>query len=293
MSSYRREVTVGGLVLLGIAAFFLGATWLKGTTIGGADHIFVSFDNIGTLKTGAPVRVSGAPIGRVEKIELLEFGRVIVSLTYDEEKVRPTRDGKAMLVAVGMLGDMAIDFEPGAGATITEADTLRGTVVSGLFDAAAGLTARADTVMTSLNRMFDTAIVVDLRQTLQSTDRLMTYLRDPQRGPTSELPATMRSLQLVSARLDSTLRAIDAARLQSGLDSTLASTSNMANRFAATSARLDSLLAKIERGEGTLGKLASDSTLYDEIRRTMAATAALIEEMKKDPGKIGITVKMF
>ncbi len=293
MHSYQKEATVGGLVLLGIAAFFLGATWLKGTTIGGANHIFVTFADVGTLKSGAPVRVSGAPIGRVEEIELLEFGRVLVALTYDEEKVRPTRDGKASLVAVGMLGDMAIDFEPGNGATITDADTLVGTVARVIFGAAATVAARADTVMSSLNRMLDTNMVVDLRRTLSSTDRLMTYLADPRRGPTAELPATMRSLQLVSARLDSTLRQLDAARLQNRVDSTMRSAGAMAERFAATSARLDSLLAKVERGEGTLGKLANDDALYDEIRKTMAATAALIDEMKKDPGKIGITVKMF
>ena len=293
MSSYRREVTVGGIVLVGIAAFFLGTTWLRGLSIGAADHVYVVYDDIGMLKAGAPVRVSGAPIGRVEKIELMDVGRVIVTFTYDGEKVRPTKSGTAALVAVGMLGDVAIDFDPGRGAPLTEADTLVGTTEKGLFDVGAGLAARADTVMSSLNRMLDTNMVIDLRRTLASTDRLMSYLADPRRGPAAELPATMRSLQMVSARLDSTLRALDAAALQSRVDSTMRSAGDMAARFSATSARLDSLLGKIERGDGTLGKLANDPALYDEIRKTMAATAALIDEIKKDPGKIGITVKMF
>lgn len=239
------------------------------------------------------MQVSGAPIGRVEDIELLSVGRVLVTFTYDADKVTPTRDGTAALVSVGMLGDMAIDFDPGRGVPLTDADTLIGSSTPGLFDVGAGLAARADTVMSSLNRMLDTGAVVDLRRTLNSTERLMNYLADQRRGPTAELPATMRSLQQVSARLDSTLRALDAAALSSRVDSTMRSAANMAERFAATSARLDSLLAKVERGDGTLGRLANDSTLYVEIRRTMAATAALIDEMKKDPGKIGITVKMF
>ncbi len=293
MHSYQKEVTVGGLVLLGVAAFFFGATWLRGKSIGGADHVRVLYEDIGTLKNGAPVQVSGAPIGRVEDIELLSVGRVLVTFTYDAKRVQPTRDGNAALVSVGMLGDMAIDFDPGRGAPLTDADTLVGTSKPGFFDVGTGLAARADTVMSSLNRMLDTAMVVDLRRTLNSTERLMTYLSDQRRGPTAELPATMRSLQAVSARLDSTLRQLDAPALNARLDSTMRSASDMAQRFGATSARLDSLLAKVQRGEGTLGRLASDSTLYDEIRKTMAATAALIDEMKKDPGKIGITVKMF
>ena len=51
-------------------------------------------------------------------------------------------------------------------------------------------------------------------------------------------------------------------------------------------------MAKIQRGEGTMGKLASDSMLYVDLRKTLQATTDLINEMKKNPGKIGITVRI-
>ena len=56
---------------------------------------------------------------------------------------------------------------------------------------------------------------------------------------------------------------------------------------------MDSILAAIRRGEGTLGKLAADSGLYMDLRRTLQATSDLIDELAKNPGKIGVTVKLF
>ena len=57
--------------------------------------------------------------------------------------------------------------------------------------------------------------------------------------------------------------------------------STISDRLAATSTRVDAMLARIERGEGTLGKLASDTLLYSDLRRTMKATADLIDEINR------------
>jgi phospholipid/cholesterol/gamma-HCH transport system substrate-binding protein len=67
----------------------------------------------------------------------------------------------------------------------------------------------------------------------------------------------------------------------------------MFDRLAAATTRMDSLMGKIQRGEGTMGKLATDSMLYVDLRKTLQATTDLINEIKKNPGKIGVTVRIF
>jgi phospholipid/cholesterol/gamma-HCH transport system substrate-binding protein len=71
------------------------------------------------------------------------------------------------------------------------------------------------------------------------------------------------------------------------------------DNFTTTSAKLDTftttlgslslslknLTQKIESGEGTLGKLVSDSTLYDELKKTSRNVDELITDIKKNPGK--------
>jgi phospholipid/cholesterol/gamma-HCH transport system substrate-binding protein len=291
MHSYHKEATVGALVLVALAAFVAGTLWLRGKSIG-SPELNVVFADIGNLKEGAPVRVSGAPVGRVEEIVFEGVGKVRVGVIFSVD-ITPAETARASIGSIGMLGDAVINLDPGQGAPLARGATIQGTSEVGLFDKGAQLADQAAITMTSLNRMLDTALVIELRQTLASSQRLLNYYADAKSGPTAELGATMRALQSTSARLDSTLVGLDAPALQARLDTTMRSAGNLSDRLAATSARVDSMLARIERGEGTLGKLASDTLLYGDLRRTMKATADLIDEIKKNPGKLGITVRVF
>lgn len=291
MNSYQKEAAVGLLVLLGAVAFVGGGMFLRNQTIQSPD-VMVLFSDIGNLKDGAPVRISGAPIGRVDGITFEGVGKVRIGIIFTE-KIVPTTNAKASIGSVGMLGDVIVNFDPGSGAPLPEGQVIIGSVEPGLVDRGNEIAEKASLALTNVNRMLDTGLVVDLRHTLQTTDRLLQYLSDQKGGPTSEVNATMRSLQATSARLDTTLSQLDAKSLQVRLDSTMRSTGQLADRLSATTARMDSLLAQIQRGEGTLGKLASDSGLYVDLRHTLQATNGLIDELKKNPGKIGITVKVF
>jgi phospholipid/cholesterol/gamma-HCH transport system substrate-binding protein len=293
LNSYYKEATVGLLVLVGLVLFVFGTMWLRGRAWGNPPALTAAFSDILTLKEGSPVRVSGAVVGSVETIRLERPGRVLVTMTYDRELITPTDNATATLIGIGMLGDMAIDIDPGSGGPLAEGTVITGTVTKGIFDSAADLVDQASTTMTSVSAMMDTALIGDLRRTLASSERLLAYLADSRNGPTAEVNETMRALQGVSVRLDSTLGAVDARALGARLDSTLRSTDQLATRLAASSAQVDSILSAIRRGEGTLGKLAADSGLYVDLRRTLQATSDLIDEIAKNPGKIGVTVKLF
>lgn len=293
MHSYHKEATVGLLVILGFAGFIVGGLWLKGSAIGNPPRVTVAYTDVQTLKDGSPVTVSGAVIGRVESITLERPGRVLVEITYKDDLVTPTTEATAALVSVGLLGDMAIDFDPGNGAPLGPGQVIEGTTASGLMDIGGKLAEQASVTLASINRMLDTAMVSDLRQTLASTQRLMAYLADTRNGPAAEVGATMRQLQTSAARLDSTMADIDAAALTARLDTTLKQAGNASDRLAGLTARMDTLLGRITRGEGTLGKLMADTTLYAELTRTLNATSALIDSLAKHPEKVGITVKIF
>jgi phospholipid/cholesterol/gamma-HCH transport system substrate-binding protein len=290
MNSYYKNATIGLIVILGIVVFVVGSLWLRGKTIRSPD-VQVVFADIGNLKEGAPVRVSGAPVGRVSEIQFMGVGHVRVGLMVDGT-VHPTKAAKVSITGVGMLGDAVITFDPGQGAPLVAGDTVHGTMASGLFDKGAELADKASETLTSVQAMMDKELIVDLRHSLQQSQELMKYLMDQKSGPTAEINATMRSLQATTAVLDTTLRALDPKKLQSGLDSTMRSSRQMFDRLASATGRMDSIMAKIQRGEGTMGKLATDSMLYVDLRKTMQATTDLINEIKKNPGKIGITVRI-
>lgn len=293
MNSYQKEILVGVFVLVAVSAFIAGALWLRGKGVG-RDDVYVVFSDVATLKDASTVRISGAQVGRVDGINFIAPGRVIVGLKFAKKnQVRVTSTAAATVTAIGMLGDYMVVLDPGKGTPLQRGDTIRGTVAAGVFDRVSEVATKASETMTRLNAMLDTQLVVELRHTLVSTQKFMKYLADEKNGPTAQVNPTMVALQNTSARLDSTLAQVDPRRLQTRLDSTMRSAGGAADRLAATAARADSLMAIIQHGNGTMGRLMNDSTMYGDLRKALQEMTALLAEIKKNPGKIGVTVKVF
>jgi phospholipid/cholesterol/gamma-HCH transport system substrate-binding protein len=60
---------------------------------------------------------------------------------------------------------------------------------------------------------------------------------------------------------------------------------------------IDTLLRRMNRGEGTLGRMASDTTLYHDLHELSVSLTALLTDLKEHPDKYMkpglIRVKMF
>src|SRR5687768_15894549 len=111
---YKQEVTVGGIVILAIVLFIVGTTWLSGRSIGGDsdDYWKIQFGQAGNLKASSAVRISGVAVGRVEQIQLVDVGKVLVFVSLPE-RIVPKVDATASIVSIGFVGDAAIEFDPG------------------------------------------------------------------------------------------------------------------------------------------------------------------------------------
>jgi phospholipid/cholesterol/gamma-HCH transport system substrate-binding protein len=103
----------------------------------------------------------------------------------------------------------------------------------------------------------------------------------------------MQSLQQLAARLDTTLADPAVAGILRNTDTLTRDLAGMTRQFTSMSARLDTLLSGVNQGRGTIGKFATDSTLYYELRDLSARMKGLVAELEKNPGKLGITVKVF
>ena len=284
------EVIVGLMVLIGIAVFVGGGLWLRGKKVGAPD-VQVVFTDIGNLKEGAPVRISGAPVGRVVDVHFDTVGQVTVGLKLSS-RAMPSTNARARIVSIGMLGDQMIDFDPGAGPPLPKGTVIRGTMEKGVMEKGTELAEKASEVMTNLNAMLDKQLIVDFRRSLANMSKLMAYLADEKKGPTSQVNATMLALQSTSARLDSTLKAIDPKALETRIDTTLRATTKLMDRLTLVSAHADSLMQKLQRGDGTMGKLMNDSTLYTDLHRTLVSFQRLVDELAKNPGKSAVTVRI-
>jgi phospholipid/cholesterol/gamma-HCH transport system substrate-binding protein len=300
--AYKQEATVGTLVILAFVAFFAGTTWLSGRSVGtNSDKFYrIQFRDASNLKASSVVRISGVGVGKVEKIELADVGRVLVSVSLPD-KIKPRLDASASVVAVGFVGDAAIEFDPGdAAEPLPRNKIIIGAQKSGLTDRAAQLSDRADSVLlgaqTIVNQktadeLYET--MNELQATLRATQHTMRVLSDTRTGPSAELSKTMVTFRALGTRLDSTLANPALARTLGRADTLTGNLAAMTAQLTVTSARLDSVLAGVNSGRGTLGKFATDSGFYTDIRELSQSMKRLLDELQKHPGKIPVTVKLF
>jgi phospholipid/cholesterol/gamma-HCH transport system substrate-binding protein len=290
---YKQEVTVGGLVLLGVVLFLGGTMWLGGRRMPGAASVKVSFSDAMTLKRGSPVKVSGVSLGTVEGIDYQSYGKVLVRLNLDKRAL-PRKDASATLATVGLVADAVVNFNPGTAAEPLPPDAvIEGTIERGIMDMGSELGGKAGRLMDGVNQVQFKQLSEDLSRTLQSFQRLSATYSDTRGGPVAQLTSTMESLQRVSARIDSVLAAAQLDRSLRTADSMMASVNRLTTDAQATARQLDELLGRVNRGEGTLGKFASDTAFYDNARKLMQSLQEFVDDLKKHPGKLGITVKVF
>ena len=206
---YTREATVGAIVLVAIVVFVFGTMWLSGRSVNSANTVRIQFDNVSGLKRASPVRVSGVNVGKVEKIEFMDVGKVLVVASLPP-KIRPRVDASAKIVSVTLVGDYAVDFDPGrASEFLPMGRVILGTQDLGLTGRAAVLAERVDSMLLGAQGIVNERTAAQLRSTL-------TALEAPSRRPSApcDLPDTATAPAEItrpcprfasSARLDSTL----------------------------------------------------------------------------------------
>jgi phospholipid/cholesterol/gamma-HCH transport system substrate-binding protein len=290
---YKQEVTVGTLVLVSVALFIWGTMWLGGRSFSREPTVKVSFTDAGTLKRGSPVKVSGVLLGSVQAIDYQEYGKVIVQLDLDP-RVKPRRDAAAELASVGLVADAVINFNPGTAAEALPLDAvIVGTVDKGFMALGEELSSKAKEVMSGLSDIANKRLAEDLSRTLGAVQRMADLYSNPKAGPSAELERTLIEVQRMGARLDSTLNEFKLSGTLSQADTLMRNLSRLSGDAHASALRLDTLLARVNRGEGTLGKFTTDTAFYTNAQRLLKSIQEFVDDVKKHPGKIGLTVRVF
>jgi len=115
------ELGTGLFVLLGFAALFFLVTQITNREIGLGDQgyrLTASFEQVGGLKPGAPVSMSGVTVGRVELIsyDFNEYKARVV-LRIDGAFDRIPDDSDASIYTAGLLGGQYVGIGPGGSET--------------------------------------------------------------------------------------------------------------------------------------------------------------------------------
>jgi phospholipid/cholesterol/gamma-HCH transport system substrate-binding protein len=289
--SYKQEVGVGALVLAGLAVFTVGMLWLTGRSLsskGATAHVV--FSNVAGLKEGDPVMVSGVKKGRVLLVRLDRVGHVTVTLELSSD-VKPRIDASATVAAGDFFGGRFIDYFPGSDTTqyLPSNGTITGTREEQLTDVAAGVATKANALLTNATALVNAQLATDIHNTLLATQHGMEVLTKAGNGPLiGQTTQTLASVERLMNHLDTLMMSGTGQRIDT-LTTNLAA---LTHQLAGATQSLNSLLAKMDKGQGTLGKIATDTTLYVDLHNTLTSLSALLTDLKERPGRY-LTVKVF
>jgi len=287
--TYKQEIGVGALVLMGLAVFTVGLFWLTGRSIKSTGvKADVVFSNVSGLKQGDPVMVSGVKKGRVQSVKLQRVGRVDVVLELTSD-VKPRLDASALVGQLDFFGGRFIDYSPGSDdkPLLADGHPIVGTAPPALMDVATGVATRANELIGNASGIVNQQLAEDIHNTLIATQRGLNVLTEAGSGSMiRQTTATLASVERVMARIDTILG--NGKRI----DSLGSNITDLTNQLSQATASLNGLLAKVNKGEGTLGRLASDSTLYNDLHKTLNALTDLLTDLKERPGRY-VHVKVF
>ena len=293
--TYKREVTVGLLVVVGFVVFTGFMFWLTGRSlVSKTVPVSVVFKNVSGLKEGDPVRVSGVKKGRVGPVRLQRVGHVGVTLQLDPE-VRPHKDARATVASADFLGAKYVDYDPGLNDTLLAAgEAIQGLTEEQFADVAQGAAKSAQELIASVNKGLNPGqLASDIHATLIATQRGMEALTKATNGPViQQTQATLAALERVMARLDTLLGNANVANSGKRLDTLSTNLTQLTRSLSDATGSLKGLLDKMDKGEGTLGKMATDTLLYKNLNSTLKSLSELLTDLKERPGRY-LTVKVF
>lgn len=111
------EVAVGAFMAIGLGALFFLAMQVSnmGNLVDNDGYlVYANFQNIGSIKVRAPVKLAGVRVGRVAAIELNQTTfEAAVTLRINNAYARIPTDTFANILTAGLLGEQYIGLDPG------------------------------------------------------------------------------------------------------------------------------------------------------------------------------------
>jgi len=232
--------------------------------------------------------------GRVGHVRLERVGHVTVTLNLDPE-VRPHKDARAIVASADFLGAKYVDYDPGlSDSMLPPRANIQGVTEEQFADVAQGAAKSAQELIANVNKGLNPGqLATDIHATLIATQRGMDALTKATNGPAvQQTQATLKSLERVMGHLDTLPGAAKPTQTGKRLDTLSTKLTQLTTRLADATGALKGLLDKMDKGEGTLGKIATDTLLYKNLNATLKSLSELLTDLKERPGRY-LTVKVF
>ncbi len=291
-----KNARVGLFVLLGLVSFVIVLFWMTDpATFRGRYKIVTTVADAGGVRSGDPIQMYGLNLGRVHDFEISGPGRVNITMEIEGRWEIPV-DSRARFGASGIFGGRTLVIEPGEASQMLQPwDTIPGESPAGegMLGAVDELSGQAGTVMERINQLLDQETIGSVQGSARELEQLLTELSaitQEQRGGLGELTASLR--RSAAGLEEAAASGSDVARAVARADSAMANLESTSQTLDAAASSLREVLARMERGEGTLGRLSTDETLYVSLTTAAESLNALLIDLQANPRRY-ISLSIF
>jgi phospholipid/cholesterol/gamma-HCH transport system substrate-binding protein len=297
-------VQVGIFVLVGILSVLFALFLLTDPgTFRGRYYISTLVETAGGIRKGDPVQLRGVNIGRIRSFEIQDNG-VRVRMELEGEYPVPS-DSRVYLSSNGLLGGVVATILPGrsrqklADGGILPSTDAAGAGASDIMATATAVGTRADTVLGRAQALLSQQTIGAVQTSATELQAMLTELSALAAEQRRELQGVSGSLRRSAAGVEGAATRPELARAIARTDSISLRMDAAARSFNAAGESMASIAGRIDRGEGTLGKLSRDESLYNNlnaaaanINQTATRYGSLAEDIQANPKKY-INLRVF
>ncbi|TVQ17292.1 MAG: MCE family protein [Bacteroidetes bacterium] len=310
-----REIKIGILTVLSVFLFIWGLNYLKGKDIFTRQMRFYAiYDDVTSLIESNPVLLSGVSIGQVNRISFFPdgSGRILVESIVSRDIPIPD-NSVAMLTGASLTGTREIVIRLGdSPRLISDGDTLASGQQASIQDEVSQLVApikeraqelfgQIDSVMVVFQAIFNeqtrvniTSSFQSIQQTLENLEKTTDRLDQSIDREATRVSNILSNAESISQNLkDNNETLTNILTNFSSISDSLAAANLTQTLYQAEHSitNLNSILEKIEKGEGTMGMLVNDEELYNNLEASSKQLELLLEDIRSNPGNyIRITI---
>lgn len=288
----NNELKTGILVVFGIGLFVFGFSYLKSNDIFVSDRTFYAiYSDVEGVVNGTPVTVNGLPVGNIQNISFHDGNQLIVKFRVEND-IKFSVNSIAQIYETGLIGGKALAIIPSydKGPEAVSNDTLKSSIAPGLTDLVnkkitnlqvkiESMVMSADSVLYKINRVFDDSTRSNLRKSVSDFNLTIGDLKETSSLIKSIVQTNKSDFNLTISnvsKISNDLSSISSTLNNGDLDLTFAN-------FKKSSDDLSLILKDINKGQGTISKLISNDSLFNNLNDASKSIDLLLEDIRLNP----------
>ena len=292
MLKISNEVKTGILAIFSICLFVFGYSYLKSNDIFVGDRTFYAvYSDVEGVVNGTPVTINGFPVGSIQKISFTKNNDLLVKFRIEND-IQFSINSVAQIYETGLIGGKALAIIPAYDnkRNAVDNDTLNSSIAPGLTDLVnkkitnlqvkiESMVVSADSVLNNINKVFDDSTknnlktsVSNFNQTIIDLKTTSNSIKDIVKNNQSDIDSSIKNIKNFSEDFSQISNKLNQAQI----DETF-------KNFKTSSENLTKILNEINSGNGTMGQIVKNDSLFKNLNKASESIDLLLEDIRLNP----------